>query len=514
MIRKGLTFRATFVLKSKDGAVSASGSPSASFGYKLGPDEPERADGVWVDWSWNNDRFQLKNDRLGFYPMFYRRDHDGFGVSNDIAELVQTGCSTELDDAAIAVYLRLGFYIGDDTPFKAIRAVPPGAVMSWDARGFRLEPGDLRFKSNGGSLSRSAAVKAYGEIFQTAVGRFITGENERVALPLSGGRDSRHILLALLKENRKPHACITVMPIPPKPDVDARVASEVTRSFGIDHVVLPQEKRLFGNELVRTRLTNFCADEHEWILPLRDYLQTLPFTSLFDGIGGGVLSAGAFLTEERLRLYEKGELRKLAEVILGPEAHLAEMIRPELYAKWSRPSAVDHLIAELERYRDRPDPVGQFYFWNRTRREISTSCWGILNESRHVFAPFLSRNVYDFLANLPASYFLDRSFHTEAIARYYPAHANLPYETKGKVLAPTRSAREHIAGYAWDAARYCGLFPGRSRKRFNAAYFIPRIAYGLLNPAYGARFPRVFNKAIYLTQLAEAGLRERERGEA
>ena len=500
MIHKGRSINEKFILRSKDGAISVSGNASAEFGYRMGSGESEADDGVWVDWAWGNDRFELKNDRLGLYPMFYHRDRNGFGVSNAIADLIGSGCSTELDDAAIAVFLRLGFYLGNDTPFKAIRALPPGAVLSWGSNGFRLESAALRSESSRASLPPRAAVEAYGELFQSAIEKFVTGENEKVALPLSGGRDSRQILFALLKANRRPDSCITVMPIPPRSEDDAAIASEVARFDKMNHVVLPQAADLLGMELEKNRLTNFCADEHAWILPLRIYLNKHSFTSVFDGIGGDVLVTDVELNRERLRLYAKSDLRELAEDILGPEGYLPNMIRPDSYAKWGRELAVEHLIPELEKYRGSPNPIGQFYFWTRTRREIAASPWGILNDPCHVFAPYLSKEVFAFLAALPASYLLDRDFRTEAIARYYPEHAHLPYETEG--LPPTRIDRKRIAGYASDAARYC-LFPGGSRKHANASFFLPRIAKGLLNVAYGTNLHALFNKAVYLTQLEE-----------
>jgi hypothetical protein len=214
-----------------------------------------------------------------------------------------------------------------------------------------------------------------------------------------------------------------------------------------------------------------------------------------------VLSAGLFLNEERLRLYRAGKLKELAGDILGPEGYLPKMLRRKYFRRWSRELAVERLIPELEKHRNAPNPVGQFYLWNRTRREIAASAWGILNDPCHVFAPYLSRPVYDFLAALPAAYLVDHSFHSEAIAAYYPEHAHIPYETGA--LPPTRMKRRSIAAYAWDAARCC-LFPGGPRKRVNASFFLPRIVKGLIDARYGTDLHNLFNKAVYLAQLENA----------
>ena len=137
-------------------------------------------------------------------------------------------------------------------------------------------------------------------------------------------------------------------------------------------------------------------------------------------------------------------------------------IRPQIisasaYKRWSRELAISHLIPHLARYADRPNPVGQFYFWNRTRRHIAGGPWGIMNGACHAFAPYLSKDVYEFLAALPAAFVLEYSFHTETIANFYPEHAQLRYEpnryepnrNEAKGNAEARSDWLSIADHAW-----------------------------------------------------------------
>lgn len=501
MIRKGVTGKAALVLENRAGAVSASGDSRARLGYRLGSD-----DGVWADWDWSEGRLELRTDRLGFYPLFYFEDGPRFAVATGVEALLAAGAPPALDDAALAVFLRLGFFLGDDTPFLAIRAVPPGASLSWDRRGLSLESQPPGLESDGGSWSRAQAVTRFGEAFQESLRAFTLEDSERVALPLSGGRDSRHILLGLLRSGRPPAACVTMAPLPPRSHEDAAIASLVARFAGLPHAELPAAEDLLDAEREKNRLTSFCADEHAWILPLRAHLAREGFTAVFDGIGGDVLSAGMRLTERRLSLYRQNRFEELAEELLGPEAQLPRMLRPAAYARWSRALAVERLIPELRRHRDAPNPVGQFFFWNRTRREIAASPWGLLNEGRQVYAPFLAAPVRSLLSGLPAEYFLDHSFHTEAIAAFYPEAAGLPYEAAG--ARPTRSARARIARYGRQFARRC-LLAAPARELLEPSFFLPRIVKGLLDADYGSAFHFLFNKAVYLTQLAEAAPRPR-----
>src|SRR5262249_4477166 len=132
-----------------------------------------------------------------------------------------------------------------------------------------------------------------------------------VAVPLSGGRDSRHILLELHEQAHRPQLCVTARLYPPRNDEDARVAASVAAALGLPHVVLEQGER-FDAELQKNVATSFCAEEHSWALVLADFLRRRAGT-VYDGIGGDVLSAGLFLTARRIALYEAGKLPELAE---------------------------------------------------------------------------------------------------------------------------------------------------------------------------------------------------------
>lgn len=500
MIQKGRSISESLTLRTMGGATTVHGCPVASFGYKSGSTDDGNVGGVWADWSWSANHFEVQNDALGFYPIFYRENRDGIAVSSRITDLVEPDGSTELDDAAVSVFLRLGFYVGDDTPFRGVRVLAPGSKLSYQGNRLRVDHLVDPPERKPTHVSRHAAINEYGLLFQSAVEKLADGDSEKTALLLSGGRDSRHILLALLKANRRPDCCITMKHIPPKSDEDAVIAAQVSSFDKLNHTVLARVTNLLEMELRKNLLTNFCADEHAWILPLREHLSTNRFTTVYDGIGGDVLSAGLFLTEERLRLYREGRLRQLAENMLGPEGYLPEMLRSDCYQLWSRERAIGRLISELEKYSDCPNPVGQFYFWNRTRREIATSCWGILNKGCHVLAPYLDSDVYAFLASLPASYFLDHTFHTETISRFYPEHAHLPYQVSG--VASANMGWQSVANFAWDASKYC-LLASDTNRYVNRSFFVPRVGRGLVDPRYGESLYGLFNRAIYLAQLEQ-----------
>lgn len=502
MIQSGASKHEMFILRENGRDPLVSGTPSVFFGYMVNDGRSEVADGIWAKWRWENNFFELRNDRFGFYPLYYYAKGREFGVSDNIIELVKQGAPLSLDDAAISVFLRLGFYIGDDTPFKAIRAVPPGTSMRWSAKdGFRIDTADRKTGENGVTPpTGAAAVQRFGGLFQSVMERLLPSKNDRIALPLSGGRDSRHILFALLRSKRAPDCCVTVRHIPPRADEDASVASKLAQFFNIPHKILPQAGRLLYNELRKNELTSFCADEHAWLLPLREFLRDGSFTISYDGIGYDVLTSCMFQNDHRLDLYGKGKLNELAEDFLGPEGNLPHMLKPSFYQRWNRILAVSHLKQELQKHSTRPNPISQFAFWNRTRREIALSPWSILNVSCPVVAPFLLGEIYDFLAALPASYLRDKKFRTDVLAAYYPEYAHLPFEAE----TPTAKRGSTLATitFASDTARYFLSAAGADHYVNRASFLLPLLLKGVLNTDAGTQLPHICNKAIYLRHLA------------
>ena len=482
-----------FTLRRQNGQITARGSESVFLGYTL-----ENNDGIWVKWDWDGARFELSTDRYGIYPTYYFKDDHSFGVSTSIVELLRSGASAELDDAAIAVFLRLGFFLGDDTPFRQIRAVPPGSAMCELAGKWSIESSGMPPTTDAKPPSRTVALSEFGTRFQAAVDGLAGEHQGRMCVPLSGGRDSRHILYALMHGGHRPACCATLKHFPPKSDEDARVAAAVAAAVGVRHHVIESSREPIKAELRKNELTHFCADEHAWILEFGDFVRAGGYNVLYDGIAGDVLSAGLYLTPQNLDLYRRGKLVELAEILLNGESYLASMLHPDAHQRWRRELAVERVVTELARYASAPNPMGQFYFWNRTRREIALKFWSILGRDAHVLAPYLAAPVYDLLASLPAEYFLDHSFHTETIALRYPQYAHIPYEIKG--AAATQQRWLDLAKWTGQVARYCVL--GAKGSYIRRGFMLPRLVKGLIDPSYGVNQLNLWTIPLYLEQLA------------
>jgi asparagine synthase (glutamine-hydrolysing) len=385
---------------------------------------------MFGSWRWDGQALRVEHDRYGFYPLFYYCRADEFAISPSLVTLLHEGAPLEIDADALAVFLHLGFFIGSDTPFAHIKAVPPNVHFLWDGR---LEVEERRELGGRLDISRTDAVGVYGELFREAVqAREPHGE---VVVPLSGGRDSRHILFELCAAGHRPAFCISADRYGPGNN-DLEVARALANELGLKHVFVPRLPRLEA-ELRKNLATSFCADEHAWLMPLGDRLNDSGMT-IYDGIGGDVLSASLFQKPAWLDLYRARRLGDLANSLIGRRAEaINAVLEPDFRASRGRETAHDRIVDELGRYADAANPSTMFFFWNRTRREIALAPFGVLSGVETCFCPYLDHELFDFLASLPPEVTLDRAFHTETIERTYPTFAHVPYGVpkEGRAIA-------------------------------------------------------------------------------
>jgi len=479
-----------------DGETRLHGQPVAQFGHVIPSTGRGDADGIFARWQWDGTRLVVENGRYGFYPLFWCHAPDsGICVAPSLITLLERGASTEMDVEALAAFFRLGFFLGDDTPFSAIKVVPPNAVFEW--RGGKLQCyGRYPTPAEPSTLSRDDAIDGYIELFRSAIAKRTPG-SDGFAVPISGGRDSRHILLELHRTGFIGGACISVMDNPPDPNDDPKIGSILCRALGLEHTVINQHLSMFSAYVRKTHETHFCVMQPGWYLALADALSGR-FDCAYDGIGGDVLSNGLFLDPTMDVAFHSRDIdsicravmRRHASMYAGPRRLLKGPLKPCLDFALAR----TRLAKEVARHLDYPNPVASFMFWNRTRRAIALTPYGLLTGISRVFAPYLDHNLFDFLTMLPSSMLLDRRFHDDTIARAYPRFAHIPYADKH---APQTDDSVTKAKFLAEAAR-AFLFKKPSRLMKN---FIPRVRMLTAVTTLGRFKPWISPWIIYLDQL-------------
>jgi hypothetical protein len=417
MRRKGSVVSEPFFhVKCRGDRLLTEGIPSCSLGHRIQRPGRDLPDGIFAAWTWDGKALRVENDRYGFYPLYYFHMPDEICISPSLPTLIRRGASTALDEAALAVFLRVGFFLGEDTPFQTIRALPPNATFEW-------KDGHLHVAGRWAlvgpkPVSRSEAIDAYITLFRGSIQRRLSPDG-RFIMPLSGGRDSRHILLELLEQGQRPDHCVTVRHFLPRADDDARLAHELCGVFRLPHVVLDQPRSRVRAEIRKNEMTSFCSQQHAQMLVLGDYLYGRAST-VYDGIAGDVLTTSVHTTPETLSLYRAGRLTDLALTYCTDEHVLSTLLAPAFKARLPLELALERFVAELRRHQDAANPISSFRLANRMRRQITLAPYGIYRDIRRVYCPYLDHDLYDFLASIPGESLLDHRFHQETLQRSYP----------------------------------------------------------------------------------------------
>jgi asparagine synthetase B (glutamine-hydrolysing) len=446
--------------------VTTSGAACFFGGHVL---DADGSDGVFGRWEWSGAELRASVDAYGAYPLFYSACLRSVTISPSLLALVDAGVAPELDEEAVATFLRVGFFLGEDTPFRRIRVLPPAGRLRWRSGTLQITGGP--FFAAASASSRDEVIDAFNAAFRDSISRRVR-RGSRVLLPLSGGRDSRHILFALHEAGAAPDACVTVRPFPPRAAQEVCVAAAVAASVGVRHVVLEQSRARVAAERRKNRLTHFCSDEHAHFLALTDFL-ALHADTAYDGLGGDMLTGQSGALDATLvqLLYEDEFDRAAAHLFegygkRGIEAALQALLPVPLYRRFNRDGAMRRVRRELERHGAAPHPAMSFLFWNRTRRELALAPYALARGTQ-VFSPYLDRRLVALLLAVPPEITLDHRLHTDAIHRAYPGVARLPFEDGGV----RRRNRTFVMRTAFDLL---GVTVGR-HAAVRRSYVLPRL---------------------------------------
>lgn len=480
------------------GGFEIRGLTNCALGHKIQNPARTDVDGIFVEWSWDGSCLRVRNDRYGFYPTFYYADSNQIAISTSICRLLESGASRNPDDLALAVFLDFGFFIGEDTPFRDIRALPPNAILEW--RDGRLKVSGQITVPKMQTLSPDSAIDSYIALFRASVARRLPNMPMAVAL-LSGGRDSRHITLELCRQAIRPNFCLTA-DFYPGPEVKNEIhpASLICQALGLKHVVIRQTRPRINAEMRKNHITGFTAGgfvNHNWVLAIRDYLEPKPCV-VYDGIGGDMLSAGLFLSEERLEWCDRGDYRALYENLFGRKnSRVVEgFFSPEMARRLNQEATFERFRDEFSRHINAPNPLGSFRFWNSVRRHIALSPYALLGSAHDVYSPYLDNDLFDFLASLPARLLIDRTFHTETIHRAFPDVRHIPWASDNQEGRPYHG---HYMNFARGALRY--LLRNKANAWIRRSYVIPRLIRCLLSPGYLPQVDWIGAMTVFFTQL-------------
>ena len=482
-------------LRFRDGAIVHEGTLSCFRG--LQKKVKSERDSPFFSWLWNGNTLTIENDRYGFYPLFYYRGKNEFLLSPSLLTLLRKGAPTDLDWPALAVFLRLGNYVGLDTPFRHIRLVPPNAQFLREENSFRIV-GERPKVAPDQTLTREAAIDGYIQLFREAIAE-MPPEGGAV-VPLSGGRDSRHVFLELCRQKVSPLSALSVQFEPYLQTGDVVIAQQLAMMAGTPHTTVKIPAKTVCLERQKNRMTHLATFDHRWILPAAEQTAKLHAT-VYEGIAGDILSTALWISPDRVELLGQGDLEGLALSYLSRKGYLSCALTREALQHCTLEVARQRLMEELRTHFDAANPLGSFHFWNRTRRVAALAPCCIWNHASPVWCPYLSGRIFDFLSSIPITLLMHKEFHrfhTDVILRAYPDFACVPFAGKDPKGHPARyfnwKGAQQLAAY--ELRRPAGILLRRS-------FLAPRILRALVDPSYVSSISSLVPFSVYLSQLED-----------
>lgn len=189
----------------------------------------------------------ILRDRLGVKPLYYSCNGRQFVFASEIKALLSTGVVTpDLDNAALAAYLKYQFTSGEPTLLKGIKKLLPGHILEYrggirDIRRYWDFPAPLVNED----LSFKDAAEKLGSLLLDTVERQMMSDVP-VGLFLSGGLDSSIIAyLMARKTNKRIKTYSIVFPGDGLHD-ESDYSSKVAREISSEHrsIVFDEDKLL------------------------------------------------------------------------------------------------------------------------------------------------------------------------------------------------------------------------------------------------------------------------------
>jgi asparagine synthase (glutamine-hydrolysing) len=158
-------------------------------------------------WDSRNRRMLLVRDRFGKKPLYYAETPAGLFFGSELKCLRTAGVPLELDEEALRLYFQFAYIPDPRSPFRAIRKLPPGGWLLYDALGhtrqglyWKLPPPAADPPPD---LTEVQARSALRDLFDESV-RIRMMADVPLGAFLSGGIDSSSVVASMALQSKEP----------------------------------------------------------------------------------------------------------------------------------------------------------------------------------------------------------------------------------------------------------------------------------------------------------------------
>ncbi|PWB76154.1 hypothetical protein C3F09_00980 [candidate division GN15 bacterium] len=435
---------------------------------------PEKLNGSYnaVVIDLRNRRMTIANDRLGHWQLYFFEDNDRLLFAGEVkALLAYERFSRELDPEGVYAYLNYQVHLGDTTFFKGVKRLPWAHQIVVDNGQVRINPWwEWRFETET-SQTIPELVEEGHKLYQENI-RLQTHGAKHVAIPLSGGLDSRMVLAHATAAGLEPET----FSHGPKRSLEMRFATRVAKAAGIKHHRIIEIDPAWSYEYAErfTWLTDGLVNINPCVLLGVTERYGLPpaDTAFLNGLAGRTaFGYGYFNASDISRtLTREQKLDRLRRSLVGQyvDDNYYRMFHPDIRPKLKEryDAAIEADFAQYEKVSDLfCHQRDLFTLQNRLKRRFDQ-----IDVNRFILHDHFALEddrTLDFYIKLPPALkaYPIRTLLIEGLKQKFPHLAAVPQQHSGVDLYSQPSKwRTMLKGY------------GR-----RVAYYTERLSFGLVN---------------------------------
>jgi asparagine synthase (glutamine-hydrolysing) len=385
------------------------------------------------------------SDRFGTRPLYYAHTHHRFAFASSISSLlVDPEITREFDWQGLSQFFTFGHYFNDNTSLAAVKVLPAGAVLTFDAKQNqvlirRYWSGSERIAKR--LPTRQEAFDAVDDALVKSVRKQQLCGGARIGLSLSGGLDARTILGTL--DHRRHNVSTVCMGM--QGSHDHKKSTELARIVGCkhhNHVLDTTFLGAFGQHLENmVRLTDGQYLSQCIVMPTLPLYRQLGICVLMRGHAGELLHMSKAynysLDAAALRLRDSAAL----------EAWLWTRLKAYIHDGLDGPLFVRRGFNEMEAAReslrqalaDTPHdetPAGRIahlFLDQRVRRETMLSMMKFRSVAEPRL-PYLDRTLVEQLLAMPVRWRMRDELQTYILQKRQPSFCQVENTNTGAVL--------------------------------------------------------------------------------
>jgi hypothetical protein len=385
----------------------------------------------------------------GLAPIYWMEEGGAVYFASRIDPLVRTSARPlAIDWEAWAGTISLRYPLGERTPFAQVRRLPNFATLRRRLGGrARPQAHTWPWAEVEPRLSSAAAA----DRLVSELERSLSTVEGNVLCPLSGGRDSRILFVALAREGKIASAITT-----PDDEGDTHeegFAAPVAAALGVPHEQLqPAAADYAADWEERARRVEYQFVDHAWLVPVARRVEGAP-APIPDGFGIDVFFCAGqhFYTEETLDTANpQRATRALFETLGGygvGSRGLAEDLRgPIGSSTWSQ------FRAATARFEGHPSQPILSLYGTRSLRGVSTYSTGLLGDGATMLMPGAAAGVAGAALEVDPREKLGGTLYDAVLEKLGPSAGMFP-STTGAPRRPPHLPRHWRSGPALEMHR-------------------------------------------------------------